>query len=398
MPDIYRLIAYGKCEELARQIKEGVNVNGVLVPYNRSPLMFALDGSYEPSIREYRAMLLLLNAKADPLQEHLGERGWKIMFPLLKAITSHNLAQVLMLMWYVESDDYRNIPFHHAERKSYVTTFSSYIKAQNKTEMEAGKARNYAQCIEQVGTDAIKVRSLFGAAERALGTLPLTVRDYGAAADAYEAAAKIYKKNEDLEDKRVYYRTDICRDSATTAELHELFKEHYREKQQACIEKQFKCFELAEKSLVIPAAIYEQQADFDYHKALLEKLMGFYAEKRNEAGRLYCLQRLAAVLSKAPAKASDRVEACAAVPVSAAGVELTFVLPGGTDSAAAGDSSAAADAHETTSLLGVASPSPGKSIFSIFGSGSKPVQPQPPKPAAGAMPTPAVTRSVSCRA
>ncbi len=393
MPDVFKLMFDGNCKELARQIKAGINVNGIYPPYKASPLYNALGGC-EPSIGMYRAMFLVLEAGADPLQEHPGDEFWKTTFPLLKALSSHNLAQVLMLIWYVEYDDYKTIPFHYNESGSYVCTFASYIKAQNKTEMEAGKARKYAQCIEQVATDAILVRNLFSAAERALATLPLTAREYEAAAGAYEAAAKIYKKNEDLEDTRVYYRSDIWRDSATTKELHALFKEHYREKQQDCIAKQFKCYELAEKSLAIPAAIYDEQADFDYHKALLEKLMGFYAEKRNEVDRLYCLRRLAVVLSKAPAKVSDRVEAHAAAPVSAAGVELTMVLPGEADSAPVGDSSAAADAHETTSLLAAAPPSAGGSIFSIFGSGQK--QPPPTKPVGAAVPCP-VAHSVSRR-
>ncbi len=393
MPDIYRLIAHGKCEDLAQQIKDGVNVNAVLALYNRSPLMCALGGSYEPNIERYRAMLLLLNAKADPLQEHPGDESWKTTFPLLKAITRRNLAQILLLIWYVEHDC-RMIPFYHARSELGVSTFASYIEIQNEAEISAGKARKYAQSIEQVVIDANKVRNLFSTTERALGTLPLTAREYEAAASAYEAAAMIFKNNKDIEDTRVYSSSLRDPDSATPEELHALFKEYYREKQQDCILKQFNCYELAEKSLVIPAAIYEEQADFDYHKALLEKLMSFYAERHKEAGRLYCLRRLAEVLSKSPAKISDRAVAHAAVPVSAAGVELVFVLPGAADSVPADDSSAVADAHETDSLLATASPSAGRGHFSIFGSGTKPLQ--PPKPA-GAMPTPAI-RSVSCRA
>ena len=255
---LYDAIFDGDCKKITALIKEGRNVNGVN-HLGESPLYFLFGSSVEPNIKQYEAAITLLEAGANPLKKE-PDIFFKNNSSLLMSISTHHLAKILWLSWYIEGD-YFNICFRFILSKSSATpegsllTLGKYLKIQHEAEERDGNSRKYLDHIKLVIADAAAVRSLEARAkaQKSLADTTADPATYIAAAEIYKQIAQIYQKHHDLENSRnytVFYpELSTFDDSATPEQLHDLFKKYYQQKKQFYLEREFECHQLTERRL-----------------------------------------------------------------------------------------------------------------------------------------------------
>ena len=291
MPDgLHEFAVDGKCKKVAELIAAGADVNRVNI-YGNSPLYSLLVAiNDEPTIDQYCAIILLLEAGANPLQPHPGDEFWKINYPLFDALEKKHLAQVLLLLWYTP-ENYKTVTVV-SEKYRFSYTFQSYIEMTGEIEIKKNKHRDYVRWVNETAADAKEVRTLLAEAKRCLEITPRAIENDVEAARCYNQAAQIYQKHEEREDSLVYFWPSYMRErSATPKQLHALFRDYYRQKKLSCLESEFNCAQRVQRELDEKGVNHIEVID---RLIELSKLLG------KEADLLFYLDRAAKVMMQLP--------------------------------------------------------------------------------------------------
>lgn len=327
---LHDAVLFGKIDAVERFIVTGVGIDTIAYTGPSSPccspLYYVSDSSHAKFYLEtYQAIILLLEAGADPLQIHTCNQYYAETSPLLEIFDSNHLALARLFLWYAPYYEDRVVLTKIIKNPTPMSLKRS-VEIADKLEIYEKKGRRFAYWINETAKDAKEAQVL----EREVGAL-MESKNYAAAATRYFRIAVLYAKHEALEasavcrvleaseaeriskDTLIYYPTKVDDPyNATPEEYRPVLRAHYRAKKLGYLEKAEACF--AELK-----GFYPNQKSIDDHAGVLDLLIEHY--KANKGLFLDLVSRAAKVRMQTPLEGSAEVRvAPAAAAAGGAGV------------------------------------------------------------------------------
>ncbi len=326
--ELHQAVYFGRLSEVKRLLASRVAVNGFATKERESPLQYVSAG-HKFRLESYSSILLLLEAGANPLQLHDGNKFYKETYPLFEVINRRHLALARLYLWYIP-DDFPYLDVKVNDREGYYhlkpkSDLDAYLSQMEERDIREGKKKGFAACVKEAGKDAQRATRLKIAAKE------LEARaDYAGAGLAYAEVARLYAKHEKLERVLEYYWVGIeTHDNARPEEYRPILVAHYRAKRLEFLQKANSCFDKL-------TLCYPSPESIKAHATVVEDLA--VCREKHDAEFFALIERAAQILAKEP-----HVET-----LSLAAVNVAFATIASASVSAAGDASTKRASDVTT--------------------------------------------------